>query len=103
MGERVSLPIAAIGAICRRFHVRRLDLVGSGARGDDWGPRSDLDFLVTFEAVPEASSFGHYLALQDALEEATGRHVDLIEAGAVRNPYIRASMERDRVTLHGAA
>jgi hypothetical protein len=35
--------------LCRRFHVRRLDLFGS-ATGDDFdSERSDLDFLVEFD------------------------------------------------------
>jgi predicted nucleotidyltransferase len=33
-------------ALCRRFHVRRLDLFGSAARGDLDPTRSDFDFLV---------------------------------------------------------
>jgi len=33
--------------ICRRFHVRRLEVFGSAARGDDFDPAcSDADFLV---------------------------------------------------------
>jgi len=48
--------------LCRRFHVRRLDLFGS-ATGDDFDPaRSDLDFLVEFE--PEALSFDVYFRPQ---------------------------------------
>lgn len=102
MGGRVALPIEQIAAICRRFGVERLDLVGSGARGTDFDPaRSDLDFVVGFKAVPETASFGHYLALRDALEAATGRKIDLIEAGSIRNPYVLAAMERDRVAIHG--
>ncbi len=39
--------------VCRRFHVRRLDLFGSAA-SDDFDPAgSDLDFLVEFD--PEAA------------------------------------------------
>ena len=35
--------------LCRRFHVRRLDLFGSAA-SDGFDPaRSDLDFLVEFD------------------------------------------------------
>ena len=35
--------------LCRRFHVRRLDLFGSAAGDDFDAERSDLDFLVEFE------------------------------------------------------
>jgi predicted nucleotidyltransferase len=99
--QAVALP-GAVAAVCRQFHVRRLELVGSGARGGDFGAASDLDFVVTFEAVPQAASFGHFLALRAALAAATGRRVDLIEAGSVSNPYVRDAMARDCVRVYGA-
>ncbi len=44
-------------ALCRRFHVRRLDGFGSAARGDFDPAQSDLDFLVEFDSrEPEALS-----------------------------------------------
>jgi predicted nucleotidyltransferase len=46
---------AEIGEICRRFHVRRLDVFGSAAR-DDFDPaHSDLDLLALFEPMPPAA------------------------------------------------
>ncbi len=99
----IKLPAEQIALICRRFHVQRLDLVGSAARGSDFDPqRSDLDFLVTFEPGYEGPPFSEFLALQDALAMAAGRRVDLISDASVRNPYIRASMARDRITVHEA-
>ena len=84
--------------LCRRFHVRRLDLFGS-ASSDDFNPaRSDLDFLVEFE--PEASSFDIYFGLKESLEALFGRSVDLVESSAIRNPYFKASVEQfSRVRL----
>jgi uncharacterized protein len=81
--------------LCRRFHVRRLDLFGSAA-GDDFDPaRSDLDFLVEFDAcMPEALSLKNYFGLKNSLEALFGRSVDLVEPGAIRNPYLKASVER---------
>jgi predicted nucleotidyltransferase len=51
--------------LCRRFHVRRLDLFGS-ATGNDFDPaRSDLDFLVEFDRrAPEALSFDTFFGPQ---------------------------------------
>jgi predicted nucleotidyltransferase len=103
MGGRVALPTDEIAAICRRFGVERLDLVGSGARGTDFDPaKSDLDFVVSFLPAPDRPSFGDFIELEAELAAATGRKVDLIAAGSVRNPYVRASMDRDRVTVHEA-
>jgi hypothetical protein len=81
-------------ALCRRFHVRRLDLFGSAARGDFDPVRSDIDFLVEFDRRHrEALSFNTYFGFKEALEALLGRSVDLVEPGAVRNPYLKASID----------
>ena len=89
--------------LCRRFHLRRLDLFGSAA-GDNFDPaRSDLDFLVEFDPrAPEASSFGTYFGLKESLEALFGRSVDLIEPRAIRNPYFKESVEQSRESVFEA-
>lgn len=103
MIDDIALHRAELGALCRRFHVRRLDLFGSAAR-DDFDPaRSDLDFLVEFDrSHPDAMSFETYLGLKESLEELLGRPVDLVEPGAVINPYFKAEIERSQVALFEA-
>jgi predicted nucleotidyltransferase len=93
---------AEIAALCRQFHVRRLEVFGSAARGGDFDPsRSDVDLLVTY--LPDHTpNFGKHLELRDALAKLSGRPVDLVMAGAVENPFIRAGIERSRQALYGA-
>ena len=43
----VEIPDATIADFCRRHRVKRLSLFGSILR-DDFGPDSDVDFLVEF-------------------------------------------------------
>lgn len=94
---------AELAALCRRHHVRRLDVFGSAARGDFDESRSDIDFLVEFDrADPEGLTLRTYLGLKESLESLFGRSVDLVEPGAVRNPYIKASIERSREPVFGA-
>ena len=87
-----------IAALCRRFGVRRLVVFGSAARGADFDPaRSDLDFLVEFDrGDPDALSLKTFFGLEESLEALFGRSVDLVELGAMRNPYLKASIERSR-------
>ena len=92
---------AEIAELCRRYHVSRLDVFGSAAREHDFSDTSDIDLLVEYEAGHTGPRFGEYLALKDELEALLGRKVDLVMAGAVRNPYIRANIERSRQPLHG--
>ncbi len=87
-----------IADICRRFDVRRLAVFGSAARGQDFDPtRSDVDFLIEFDPhAPEAPSLKTFFGLKDSLEALFGRSVDLVEPGAIRNPYLKASIDRSR-------
>lgn len=97
MINQIELHREELRALCRRFHVRRLDLFGSAARGDFYPERSDIDFLVEFDREhPEALSFDTYFGLKEALEALLGRPVDLVEPSAVRNPYLKASIEGSR-------
>jgi predicted nucleotidyltransferase len=92
-----------IAALCRRFHVRRLDVFGSAARGDDFDPaRSDVDFLVELDTDAPLSLYDTYFGLQRDLQTLLGREVDLISPAAVDNPYVRASIERNREPVYAA-
>jgi predicted nucleotidyltransferase len=100
MIDAISLHREELRELCRRYHVRRLDLIGSAARDDFDAARSDVDFLVEFDRThPEAMSFDTYFGLKESLEGLLGRPVDLVEASAVRNPYLKAEFERSRVAL----
>jgi predicted nucleotidyltransferase len=57
-----------------RFHVRRIGLFGSVARGEDTR-QSDIDLLVEFD---RPVSIVTLLRLESLLSERLGRHVDLV-------------------------
>ncbi len=93
---------AELADLCRRFHVRRLDLFGS-ATGDNFDPRhSDVDLLVEFMPGGTLKALDQYFGLKEALEALLDRPVDLIEASGVKNPYIWKSIEASRETLYAA-
>ncbi len=102
MFELIDRRKSEIAALCRRFHVRRLELFGSAAR-DDFDPlESDIDFLVAFDPDHRLDAFNDYFGLKEGLEELFGRPVDLVVEKAIRNPYFRASVERSREPVYGA-
>jgi uncharacterized protein len=79
-----------------------LEVFGSAARADDFNPASsDADFLVEFapDAQPRLNAF---FGAKADLEKLLGCGVDLVETGAVRNPYILASMNRNREAVYEA-
>ena len=88
--------------LCRRFEVRRLELFGSGARGDFKDESSDLDFLVAFQREGKLDAADRFLGLLAALEELFGRKIDLVDVSAHRNPYFMADVLRHRELLYAA-
>lgn len=85
--------------ICKEMCLRRLDLVGSATR-DDFADESDIDVLVTFEG--DENLFDRYFSLKERLEAVFKRKVDVIEERAIRNPFFRKAIDRDRVKVYGA-
>lgn len=89
--------------MCRRFGVRRLELFGSAARGVDFDPsRSDADFLVEFDGAKDFDPLEQFFGLSGALEGVLGRPVDLVESGAVRNPYVMRRIAEARELVYEA-
>lgn len=93
---------AAIGDLCRRHGVRRLEVFGSILRDDFDVQRSDVDVLVEF-APGSPASFGEFLDLKEALEALLGRPVDLIEAHSVRNRRLKQHIDRSKAPVYAAA
>lgn len=98
----VKSRLPELAEICRRFHVHRLELFGSAARADFDPQRSDIDLLVEFERDSPRKALDAYFGLKEALEALLGRPVDVVMAGAVTNPYLRAEIERSREPIYAA-
>ena len=80
--DSLHIDRAGLDALCRRYGVERLELIGSFARGDA-GPGSDVDILVTFKA--ETSIGLEFVKLKEELEALFGRKVDLLTRTSVEN------------------
>ena len=84
-----------LAELCRRHDVVRLEVFGSAARGGDFDPlTSDVDFLVEFKLADDRAPLRQYFDFAEALRQALGRSVDLVESGAVGNPYLRAAIDK---------
>jgi predicted nucleotidyltransferase len=102
MHPAIAQHSSGISAICQRYRISRLEVFGSAARADDFNPASsDADFLVEFapDAVPSLEAF---FGAKADLEQLLGRGVDLVEPGAVRNPFVLASINRSREAVYAA-
>lgn len=102
MTDLLSEKLQTLRELCKQFEVRRLDLFGSGARGDFDPTKSDLDFLVLFRRDGKLSAADRYLDLLAALQDLFGRDIDLVDVMAARNPYFMAEALKHRVMLYAA-
>ena len=93
---------AELEQLCRTFHVRRLELFGSAATGQDRPGESDLDFLVEFEPLPYGGAFNTYFDFRQALEDLFNRPIDLVIDSAIKNPYFRRSVDESKVLVYAA-
>ena len=75
----IEMPRERLAEFCRRNRIRRLSLFGSILR-DDFGPDSDVDFLVEFEPG-KTPSLLTMAGLEIELSEMLGRKVDLRTPG----------------------
>lgn len=82
---RLKVDHKKIAVFCRKHHIRKLSFFGSVLR-DDFGPGSDVDVLVEFEA-------GHtpglaFFAMEQELSTILGHKVDL-NTPQFLSPYFR--------------
>jgi predicted nucleotidyltransferase len=91
-----------VAEFCRKRGVSRHELFGSAARAEFNPERSDLDFLVAFDDTLEQSHLGSWFGLKDDRELLFSCPVDLVTFGSVINPYVLASIQKDRQLVYGA-
>lgn len=91
----------AVAEACRRFGVLRLYVFGSSLREDFRPEDSDIDLLVEFEPEESYALVDAYYGLLDELRGLLG-DVDLVMVGAVKNPYIARTIDRDKRLLYAA-
>ena len=90
----------ALTGLCRHWQIVELSVFGSVARGSSRAD-SDIDLLVTFRPDAPWSTLD-LVDLREELEKLFGRTVDLVEEKALRNPYRKQAILRDKSVLYAA-
>ncbi|MEX0704398.1 MAG: nucleotidyltransferase domain-containing protein [Planctomycetales bacterium] len=97
----IDLPMERVEAFCRKWKIREFSLFGSVLR-DDFGPESDVDVLVAFDADARWTLWDMIEAEQE-LGELLGREVDLVQRETVEqseNWIRRRSILEDATTVY---
>jgi uncharacterized protein len=102
MHPSIQRQLASIGQVCSKHGIARLEVFGSAARAVDFVENSsDADFLVEF--LPNTQpGLSEFFGAKADLEKILGRAVDLVQAKAVRNPYVMASINKSRELVYAA-
>lgn len=91
----------AIVALCRTYGIRKLDLVGSAATGTFDPASSDIDFVIDLGEYDQTVA-ERYLDLIAALEDLLGFRIGMITEPSIKNPYFRAAIDEQRITVNEA-
>ena len=100
MDTTLPFPREALADLCRHWRILELSVFGSVARGSSHAD-SDVDLLVTFRSDAPWSTLD-LVDLREELASLFGKRVDLVEEKAIRNPYRKASILRDKSILYAA-
>jgi predicted nucleotidyltransferase len=91
--------IQLIKALCFKHKVKSLYAFGS-VLNNKFNTKSDVDFIVDFEAVDTQNYADNYYNLKFSLEDIFNRPVDLLEETAIKNPYFRQNVNQQRQLLY---
>jgi predicted nucleotidyltransferase len=89
-----------INDLCLKYKVRRMFAFGSVIT-DLFKTDSDIDLIVDFKDVELYDYADNYFDLKDSLERLFHREVDLLEEKAIRNPYLRQSIDSTKSLIYG--
>jgi len=92
--------IVPIRGLCLKHKVSKLFVIGS-VLSKKFKKDSDIDFIVDFENVDLYDYADNYFDLKFSLEDLLKREVDLLEDKAIKNPYLRKSIDSSKRLIYG--
>lgn len=92
--------IDKIKTLCNKHKVSKLFVFGS-VLTDKFNKSSDIDLLVDFSGVSAYDYADNYFDLKSSLEKLFKRPVDLLEDKAIKNPYLRESIDSSKQLIYG--
>jgi predicted nucleotidyltransferase len=89
-----------IRALCYKHRVAKLFVFGS-ILTDNFNKSSDIDLIVDFSEIDLYDYADNYFDLKSSLEKLLNRQVDLLEDKAIKNPYLRQSIDSSKHMIYG--
>ena len=89
-----------INKLCSTYKVKQLYAFGS-ILTDKFNKDSDIDLIVVFEPIDIAQYADNYYDFKFSLEDVFQKPVDLLEDKAIKNPYFRQVVNKQRQLIYG--
>jgi predicted nucleotidyltransferase len=91
--------IDKIRTLCSQHRVAKLFVFGS-VLTDNFEESSDIDFIVDFSGVDLYDYADNYFDFKRSLEKLLKRQIDLLEDKAIKNPYLRQSIDSTKQLIY---
>ena len=92
--------IARLQRLCTQYKVAKLYVFGS-VNTDKFDDDSDIDFLVTFDPIDLEKYADNYFDFKFSLEKIFKRKIDLLEEKAIKNPFLKESIDKTKKLIYG--
>ena len=96
----INRNIKKIRDLCDKHKVASLFVFGS-VLTNRFKSDSDIDFIVDFAGVDLYNYADNYFDLKTSLEHLLNREVDLLEEKAIKNPFLRKSIDSSKKLIYG--
>jgi predicted nucleotidyltransferase len=84
-------------SIFTKYEAKHVYLFGSAVSKEDY---HDVDFLFSFDEEMDYELYANrYFALLNELETYLGTKVDLVAEKTIKNPYLRKSIEQQKICI----
>ncbi len=93
--------IGDIKLLCQKNRVKSLFVFGS-VLSDRFSENSDIDLIVDIDSNDPLIYADYYFDLKFALEELFNRKVDLLEARALKNPFLIDNINQSKQLLYAS-
>ena len=93
--------IEKIKKLCVNHKVASLFAFGSVLKENVFNKDSDIDLIVDFAEIDLNEYADNYFDMKQELETIFNRSVDLLEEKAIRNPYLRQEIDKEKKLIYG--
>lgn len=92
--------LSDISKLCKSHKVKALYAFGS-VLTENFSAKSDVDLVVDFQSFDVLDYADNYFDLKFSLEDILKRPVDLLEEKAIKNPYFKQNLDKQRQLIYG--